>query len=55
MSELTPFMKAAIAFAYVGGALFVAIGLILSVRRGRPHPLLLVCISDLVLLDRGPL
>jgi hypothetical protein len=45
MSELTPLLKAAISFAYLGGAFFVAIGLILSFRRGRPHPLLLVCIS----------
>jgi hypothetical protein len=35
----------AIGFAWLGGALFVAAGVILSVRRGRPHPLLLVCIS----------
>jgi Spirocyclase AveC-like len=45
VSELTPLLKAAISFAYIGGALFVAIGLFLSFRRGRPHPLLLVCIS----------
>lgn len=45
MTELTPLLKAAIGFAYVGGALFVAIGLALSFRRGRLHPLLLVCIS----------
>ena len=45
MSELTPLLKAAISFAYIGGAFFVAIGLLLSFRRGRPHPLLLVCIS----------
>src|SRR5512144_1680375 len=45
MSELAPLLKAAISFAYIGGALFVAIGLILSFRRGRLHPLLLVCIS----------
>lgn len=45
MHELTPVLKAAINFAYIGGALFVAIGLFLSYRRGRPHPLLLVCIS----------
>ena len=44
-SELTPLLKAAISFAYIGGALFVAIGSFLSFRRGRPHPLLLVCIS----------
>ena len=45
MSELTPLLKAAISFAYIGGAFSVAIGLILSFRRRRPHPLLLVCIS----------
>jgi hypothetical protein len=45
VSELTPLLSAAIGFAYVGGALFVAIGLFLSFRRGRLHPLLLVCIS----------
>lgn len=45
MSELTPLLKAAIGFAYVGGASFVAAGVYLSVRRGRLHPLLLVCIS----------
>jgi hypothetical protein len=38
-------LKAAIGFAYLGGAFFVAVGLFLSLRRGRPHPLLLVCIS----------
>ena len=45
MSELTPLLRAAIAFAYVGGAFFVVAGLVLSFRRGRLHPLLLVCIS----------
>jgi hypothetical protein len=45
MSELTPLLRVAIGFAYIGGAFFVAIGLILSFRRRRPHPLLLVCIS----------
>ncbi|WP_405182475.1 spirocyclase AveC family protein [Nocardia sp. NBC_01377] len=43
--ELTPLLKAAIAFAYVGGFTFVAIGVYLSYRRRRLHPLLLVCIS----------
>jgi len=38
-------LKAAVGFAYVGGALFVAVGSFLSFRRGRLHPLLLVCIS----------
>ena len=45
MSELTPLAKAAIGFAYVGGAFFVAIASFASFRRGRPHPLLLVCLS----------
>jgi hypothetical protein len=45
VSELTPVMKAAITFAYVGGAAFTVIGLFLSYRRGRLHPLLLLCIS----------
>lgn len=45
MTELTPLLKAAIAFAYVGGLTFVAIGAWLSYRRRRLHPLLLVCIS----------
>jgi hypothetical protein len=45
VSELTPVLQAAIHFAYVGGLLFVATGVLLSYRRGRPHPLLLLCIS----------
>src|SRR5215468_3467775 len=45
MSELTPVLKAAIAFAYIGGLTFVVAGVYLSVRRRRLHPLLLVCIS----------
>ena len=44
-SELTPLLRAAIGFAYVGGFVFVALGVALSVRRRRLHPLLLVCIS----------
>ena len=43
--ELTPLLTGAIAFAYVGGFAFVAAGVYLSWRRGRLHPLLLVCIS----------
>jgi hypothetical protein len=43
--DLTPLMVAAIAFAYVGGVGFVAAGVVLSLRRGRLHPLLLVCLS----------
>jgi hypothetical protein len=45
MTELTPLLKAAIAFAYIGGFTFVAIGVYLSFQRRRLHPLLLVCIS----------
>lgn len=45
MSELTPVMKAAICFAYAGGAALTVTGSFLSYRRGRPHPLLLLCIS----------
>lgn len=44
-TELTPLMRAGIGFAYVGGFGFVALGVYLSVRRGRLHPLLLVCLS----------
>lgn len=45
MTELTPLLKAAINFAYIGAVVFVVIGLVLSYRRGRPHALLLLCIS----------
>ena len=45
MNDLTPLLKAAIGFAYIGGITFVAIGVWLSFRRKRLHPLLLVCIS----------
>ena len=45
MTELTPLLKAAIGFAYIGGFTFVAVGAFLSHRDGRLHPLLLVCIS----------
>ena len=43
--ELTPLLKASIGFAYVGGFAFVAIGVYLTYRRRRLHPLLLVCIA----------
>jgi hypothetical protein len=43
--DLTPLLTASIAFAYVGGFGFVALGAYLSVRAGRAHPLLLVCIA----------
>jgi hypothetical protein len=45
MNELTPLLKAAISFAYIGGAVFVVAGVYLSYLRGRLHPLLLLCIS----------
>ena len=45
MHELTLPLKAAIAFAYVGAFTFVAVGVWLSVRLKRLHPLLLICIS----------
>lgn len=43
--ELTPLLKASIGFAYIGGCAFLAVGVYLSVRRRRLHPLLLVCIA----------
>jgi hypothetical protein len=42
---VTPLVRGAIGFAFIGGFTFVAIGVYLSVRRRRLHPLLLVCIS----------
>jgi hypothetical protein len=45
MTELTPLLAAAIGFAYVGGFVFFVAGLFLSYRRGRPHALLLLCVS----------
>jgi hypothetical protein len=38
-------MKAGLVFAYAGGLGFFVLGVVLSVRRRRLHPLLLVCIS----------
>lgn len=45
MTELTPLLKASISFAYIGAFVFVIAGLFLSYRQGRPHALLLLCIS----------
>ena len=42
---MTPVMHAASDFALVGGIAFTAIGVYLSVRQRRLHPLLLLCIS----------
>jgi hypothetical protein len=44
-TELTPLLTAANAFGWLSGIVFLAIGIYLSVRRGRLHPLLLLCIS----------
>jgi hypothetical protein len=44
-AELTPLLKAAIGFAYIGGIAFLVIGVYLSYRQRRLHPLLLLCIS----------
>jgi hypothetical protein len=44
-AELTPLLKASMGFAYVTGIAFLAIGVYLSYRRRRLHPLLLLCIS----------
>ncbi|TMS49654.1 spirocyclase AveC family protein [Mycobacterium sp. DBP42] len=40
-------INAGVAFAYISGLGFLAVGIYLSVRRGRLHPLLLLCISAL--------
>ncbi|MCT7659296.1 spirocyclase AveC family protein [Mycobacterium deserti] len=44
-TELTPVVIGGLTFAYVGGIVFLAVGVFLSIRRGRLHPLLLVSIS----------
>lgn len=43
--ESTPLLKAMLGFAYIGALVFVIVGALLSYRRGRLHPLLLLCIS----------
>jgi len=45
MSAPLSLIHAAINFAYIGAVVFVIAGLVLSWRRGRPHALLLLCIS----------
>ncbi|MBL7490701.1 spirocyclase AveC family protein [Frankia sp. AgB1.9] len=42
---LTPALLFGQVFAYVGGLSFLAAGIVLTVRRRRLHPLLLLCIS----------
>lgn len=46
---LTPLLTGAIAFAYVGGVAFLIAGIVLSWRRRRLHPLLLVSISAMAI------
>jgi hypothetical protein len=43
--EMTPLMIASMAGAYIGGITFIVIGVYLTYRRRRLHPLLLLCIS----------
>ena len=45
MSELDPITKAALVSSYIQAFVFLAIGVVLSFRQRRLHPLLLVCIS----------
>ncbi len=42
---LSPVVIAGLTFAYVGGVVFLVVGIYLSIKRGRLHPLLLVSIS----------
>jgi hypothetical protein len=44
-AEMTPLLIASNAFGWGSGILFTIAGIYLSVRRGRLHPLLLLCIS----------
>lgn len=44
-AEMTPLLVASNAFGWLSGILFTVAGIYLSVRRGRLHPLLLLCIS----------
>jgi hypothetical protein len=46
-AQPTVLMTTAICFAYVGGLAFLAVGVYLSLRGGRLHPLLLLCVSAL--------
>jgi hypothetical protein len=44
-TELTPLLTTSVIFGWGGGLLFIAIGVYLSIRRRRLHPLLLLSIS----------
>ena len=44
-TEMTPLLIGSVIWGWGSGILFIAIGVYLSIRRGRLHPFLLVCIS----------
>ena len=44
-TELTPLLAGAVIFGWASGILFTAIGIYLSIRDRRLHPLMLLCIS----------
>ena len=44
-TELTPLLTASVIFGWASGMVFLVAGVYLSIRRGRLHPLLLLCIS----------
>ena len=44
-TEMTPLLIASNLFGWLSGILFIVAGIYLSVRRGRLHPLMLLCIS----------
>src|SRR6476469_5506777 len=44
-TELTPLLTASVIFGWASGILFLVVGIYLSVRDRRLHPLLLLCIS----------
>jgi len=44
-TEMTPLLIASNAFGWTSGTVLVVVGVYLSIRRGRLHPLMLVCIS----------
>lgn len=46
---MTPMIAGSIAFAYVGGFGLLFTGIYLSWKRGRPHALLLVCLSAMAI------
>ena len=47
IAELSPLLNAGLYFAWVGGLVYLLIGIYLSIRHRHLHPLLLLCISAL--------